>query len=266
LEKEPEGEQSLLFQRRWPEGPEDCPPPSTFRYPHPEAIDLPSKLTATEIKGRLQDIEAGAEAEPYRQTKRPAIFRRPGFLDVDRPLTPAQRGTAAHLVMQYIDFQRCRDLQGVEAEIARLAREGRITPQAAEAVNAASIWAFFGSPLGRRVLAAEHLRREFKFSLLVPAETLLGMGGGEEILLQGVVDCYLEEPDGLVVIDFKTDYVPPGDLKAKAGAYGPQMAAYAYALKRITGRPVKEALLYFFNAGESVETPLVYLDKPRDVL
>jgi len=227
-------------------------PQAPFAYLHPEAVDLPSKLTATELKGRRQDKEAEAKASNYRQAKRPILFRRPGFIDLDRPLTPAQRGTATHLVMQYIDFARCTNLPEIEAEVARLAREGRITAEAARAVDAGDIWRFFASPLGRRVLAAEHLRREFKFSLLVSAQELLGSGGHEQILLQGVIDCYLEEPDGLVLLDFKTDYVPPNGLDAKAREYAPQMEAYAYALKQITERPVKEVLLYFFGPGESV--------------
>jgi ATP-dependent helicase/nuclease subunit A len=236
--------------------PRPLAPRPAFLYPHPDAIDLPSKLTATELKGRWQDREAEAEAEIYPRAKKPAIFPRPGFIDTDRPLTPAQRGTATHLVMQHIDFTRCGDLQGIEAEIARLAREARITAEAAQGVDAARIWAFFESPLGQRVLGATHLRREFKFSLLVPAEVFLGAGGGEEVLLQGVIDCCLEEPDGLVVLDFKTDYVPPGGLAAKAEEYAPQMAAYTYALENITGRPVKEVLLYFFASNETAALAL----------
>jgi len=158
--------------------------------------------------------------------------------------------------MQYIDFVRCTSLLGVEAEIARLRREGRITEQAARAVDAGRVWAFFESPLGQRVLMAEHLRREFKFSLLIPAEAFFGAGGEEEVLLQGVIDCYLEEPDGLVVIDFKTDYVPPGGALEKAEEYRPQVTAYAYALEKISGKPVKEALLYFLGTGEAVALAL----------
>ncbi|MCL2562471.1 MAG: UvrD-helicase domain-containing protein [Oscillospiraceae bacterium] len=228
------------------------PPLQGFSYPYPEAIDLPSKLTATELKGRKRDSEVQAEAEGYQQAKRPVLFRRPGFIEAERPLTAAERGTATHLVMQYIDFARCTSLAGVEAEVVRLHREGRITAQAAEAVDAASIWRFFESPLGQRIRDAKNLQREFKFSLLVPAADLFGAGGDEQVLLQGVVDCYLEEPDGLVVVDFKTDYVPPDGLEAKAQAYAPQMEAYAYALERITGKAVKEMSLYFFGPGERV--------------
>ena len=234
-------------------------PPTPFAYPHPEAPDLPSKVTATELKGRRQDKEAESDAVEYKQPKRPVLFRRPGFIDRERPLTPAQRGTATHLVMQYIDFSRCTDLSAIEAEVARLAEEGRITAQSAQAVDGDSIWRFFKSPLGQRVLAAEHLRREFKFSLLVSAQELLGSGGEEQILLQGVIDCYLEESDGLVLLDFKTDHVPSGGLEAKAAEYTPQMEAYTYALEQITGRPVKEVLLYFFGPGESVTLQGTYI-------
>ncbi|MCL2588728.1 MAG: UvrD-helicase domain-containing protein, partial [Oscillospiraceae bacterium] len=221
--------------------PADKVPEVPFIYPHAAAIDLPSKLTATELKRRGE----------YPESKRPILFQRPGFIDADRPLTPAQRGTATHLVMQFIDFQACTSLQGVRSEIERLQREGRITAQSAQAVDAPKIWSFFKSALGQRVLTAERLRREFKFSLLVSAEAFLGTGGDEQILLQGVVDCYLEEADGLVVLDFKTDYVPPGGLAAKAAEYEPQMRAYAYALEQIIGKPVKELILYFFSSGES---------------
>jgi len=233
------------------------PPLPPLLYPHPEAIDLPSKLTATEFKGRRQDQESEAEAAPYKHKKKPPIFRRPGFIEANRPLTGAERGTATHLVMQHIDFASCLSLKGVEAEIARLEREGRITPQAAQAVDPARVWTFFESPLGQRVLVAgKNLRREFKFSLLIPAGDFLGTGGEEEVLLQGVIDCYLEEPQGLTIIDFKTDYVPPGALREKAEEYRPQVAAYAYALERITSKPVKEALLYFFGPGEAVTLSL----------
>jgi len=222
-----------------------------YVYPYPVAVNLPSKLTATERKGLASDQEAGEDAIPYvRPAARPPIFRRPGFVEAQRPLTAARRGTATHLVMQYIDFQRCDNLAGVEAEIERLEREGRIKKEEAQAVDASAIRQFFESDLGQRLRASPHVRREFKFSLLVPASEFGFADGGEEkILLQGVVDCYLEEPDGLVIVDFKTDAISPDGLADKAREYGGQMEAYAYALGRITGRPVKEALLYFFSAG-----------------
>ena len=97
------------------------------------------------------------------------------------------------------------------------------------------------------MLKSEYVRREFKFSLLCPAEQFYPGGGDDTILLQGVIDCFFEEDGKLTVIDFKTDYVTPETLEEKVKYYAPQLAAYANALERITGKGVKERILYFFD-------------------
>ena len=107
----------------------------------------------------------------------------------------------------------------------------------------------------RRVLAAEGVHREFKFSLLAPA-SLLDPAGTGETLLQGVVDCWLEEPDGLTVIDYKTDRVSRSGQAARAAEYAPQLRAYVWALERITGKRVNAAYLYFFSTGEAIRLDL----------
>lgn len=71
-------------------------------------------------------------------------------------------------------------------------------------------------------------------------------------MLQGVVDCFWQEPEGIVILDFKTDYIND-DLRQKAARYAPQLHAYADALSRIYEIPVKRSILYFFSAGEAVE-------------
>ena len=73
-------------------------------------------------------------------------------------------------------------------------------------------------------------------------------------MLQGVVDCFWQEPDGIVILDFKTDYID-GDLEQKAARYAPQLRAYARALSRIYDRRVKTTILYFFSANRPVEIP-----------
>jgi ATP-dependent helicase/nuclease subunit A len=246
-----------------------------YVYPHADATALPSKLTATALKGRLLDQEAAEEAEPgpragpaFGETggggfrARPQsdggapparqAFDRPRFVREQTGPTAAERGTALHLFMQFADFAACRTAADARAEASRLRAAGLLTAQQADAVSPARIAAFFRHPLGLRLLASPHVVREFKFSLLVPAAPLLGAGEGEEILLQGVVDCYFEEADGLVVIDFKTDAVAPGEEPARAALYRPQVEAYARALAAITGRPVTQRLLYFFRTDTVV--------------
>ena len=73
-----------------------------------------------------------------------------------------------------------------------------------------------------------------------------------QVLLQGVVDCAVIEPDGITVIDFKTDYVNEQTLSEVSNRYKSQILAYADALSRIYVRPVKKATLYFLHIGKDV--------------
>ena len=76
---------------------------------------------------------------------------------------------------------------------------------------------------------------------------------GEQLMLQGVVDCFVVEPDGLTILDFKTDRVTEKTIERRAASYAPQLQAYAKALGQIYTLPVKRTLLYFFAAGRTVE-------------
>lgn len=222
-----------------------------WHYPHGAEVELPSKLTATQLKGRALDEEV---AEAAVRPPRPIRLGRPRFAAEEFGLTPAQKGTALHLVMQYIDFERTERVEQVQAEIARLVERAFLTPQQGEAVDPAKIAAFFASPLGRELMASTSLRREFKFSILVPAADYYPQAGAEEqVLLQGVVDCCFETLEGITVVDFKTDRVDRRSVAARAEEYRPQLAAYSRALEEITGKPVIRRCLWFFALDQAVD-------------
>lgn len=221
----------------------------SFRYPWREAEELPSKITATELKGRREaDAEARSVA-PQRQR----TFRMPDFTRADRPVSGAEKGVATHLVLQYMDFDKAGSREEVQQEIQRLRQARFLSDREAQAVDAAAIVTLFASPLGRQMRRAEGVHREFRFSLLCDAEDLLGRAPGEEILLQGVVDCFLEEDEGLTVIDYKTDQLrSAAEARQRAESYRPQLGAYAKALERICGKPVRRCVLYFLSVGTAV--------------
>ena len=181
-------------------------------------------------------------------------LRRPVF-EGERPLTPAQRGTALHMVMQYLDYRRTNDFGEIAEEVTRLVEGQYITPQQGNAVNPADILAFFRSELGRRVRQSARVEREFKFSLLAPAMDYYPQAEpGEEVLLQGVVDCWFMEEDGTAtVVDFKTDRVGEDALARRAEDYRPQLDAYTRALAQAAGVTVGRRCLWFFNVGRAVE-------------
>ncbi len=232
----------------------------TFRYAHAQAIDLPSKVTATELK-RLEPETAPPEdtgAPLLRDAPRTQVFRRPDFSMRERKLTAAERGTATHRTLQYLRFAGAQTPEGIAAQVQALAARGLLTAREAQAVNTASLLRLMRTPLGAALAAAEAvgtLRREFRFSLLCPAETFFPGADAEQVLLQGVVDAWFETKDGLVIVDYKTDRIRPDAVPERTAYYAAQLRAYAGAMARITGRPVCRRTLYFLHCGCSADVP-----------
>ena len=221
-----------------------------FVYPHAAAEKLPSKVTATELKGREEpDAEAVSLA-----VKPHAPFRMPDFAKKDKPLTGTEKGIATHLVLQYMDFAKGGSREEIEREVQRLCARGFLSRREAEAVDVAAVARLFASDLGKRMRSCPQVLREFKFSLLCDAAEIYGAAAGEQLLLQGVVDCCLDEPDGLVIIDYKTDRVRTAQEIAERGKrYRGQILSYARAMERIQGKKVKQCLLYFITPGKALE-------------
>ena len=218
-----------------------------FVYPHEKATTAPSKLTATQLKGRLKDMEIAENAAQQHMPKR--TFRQPAFVERH---SAQNYGNAVHAVMQYIDFQCCASLENIQHEIDRLVKERFITPEQAAMVDPSVILPFFATELGSKMATSEHLLREFKFSVLDDASNYIHELKNEKILLQGVVDCAMIESDGITIVDFKTDKVNEKNITEIAEWYYDQVRVYASALKKIYGIPVKAAFLYFFQLNEFI--------------
>ncbi len=216
-----------------------------FTYQNVAATAIPSKLTATQLKGRTLDTEI---AEGAAEHKVP-VFRRPG----KGAVSGKAYGDTMHAIMQYIDFSACTDMERLDRELCRLTRENRITEEQKALADKERILAFFQTPLGKKLQTHPKVLREFKFSVLDDAQRYYSDAAGEQILLQGVVDCALIDGDGITVLDFKTDRVTEETLPAVCASYKPQVQTYAAALSRIYNLPVKSAYLYFFKLNRFVE-------------
>jgi ATP-dependent helicase/nuclease subunit A len=191
------------------------------RYAHERAALIPTKVTATQLKGRELDEEIAEGAPVQRRTPG---FAAPRFLRGERKLTAAERGTATHLGMQYLDFATSGEA-AVAEQVRSLAERRLLTEEQAEAVDCAAVAAFLASPLARRIAGAERVWREYRFALLMPAALYDPAAADEELLLQGVADCVFDTPAGLVIVDFKTDRIRPGEEADRARAYRPQLEA-----------------------------------------
>ena len=219
-----------------------------FQYPYRLETGLPAKVTATQLKGRALDEEI-AEKAAHTPYIRP--LSQPKFRQERHGLTPAERGTATHLVLQYLDFGD-RDVTG---QVERLRLADKLTAEQAAAVDVRALERFLDSPLAEDIRRGENVRREYRFTLLMDARNYDPAARGEDtILLQGVVDCCFETEQGITVVDFKTDRVrAPEEVAERAAHYRSQLEAYSLALEQVLEKSVVRRVLYFLNAGETVD-------------
>ena len=219
-----------------------------FAYPYQAETAVPAKVTATQLKGRVLDEQI---AENTVRPPRIRSLTQPRFRQADRGLTPAERGTATHLALQYLELSD----PDVEGQLARLWESCKLTPDQAAAVDIAALKRFLESSLAKEIRKARMVEREFPFTLLIGAEDLTDQAAaGDQILLQGVVDCFFETEEGLTVVDFKTDRVRNREeLAQRAQHYRTQLKTYSRALERVLEKPVTRSVLYFLHVGESVE-------------
>ena len=220
----------------------------SFVYPYERETVLPAKVTATQLKGRVLDGEI-AENAAYTPYLRP--LSQPKFRWQSHGLTPAEQGTATHLVLQYLD------LRGADAaaQVESLRRRSLLTDEQAAAVDTGALDRFLASPLAEEIRRGRNVRREYPFTLLVPASAYdREVRAEDQILLQGVVDCCFETEAGITVVDFKTDRVfRTEDVRRRGEHYRPQLEAYSQALERVLERKVVRRVLYFLAPGEAVE-------------
>ena len=193
---------------------------------------------------RDEKREARTEADeggPRRETE---IMRLPRFMQ-EKQITGAQIGMAFHRMMCLLDLNALKGSMDIAREIAAQTEEmiscGAITRAEHAAVPARMLTDFFVSPLGVRLLAAERVEREWAFTCRMTDHQ------GQEMLLQGVIDCCFMEKGKWVLVDYKTD--SPRDVAAVLDKHRPQLEYYARALGTITKTEVGERVLYLVRAG-----------------
>ena len=190
-----------------------------WEYPKGELVNLPAKLSVTEMKrwallesGDLQkELAAGSALPSFRSSRERRGVRRPRFILAERARVSAvERGIWTHTALQHLDLTRdLADREILEDEAQRLVKEGYLAREQLAVVALGSIAQFFQSSLGRRLLKQpDSVRREVPFTLAVSAAEVYGLWeqqlDEEKVIVQGVIDCLVKEPGGLL-IDFKTD-------------------------------------------------------------
>lgn len=230
-----------------------------WQYPHAEALEIPAKLSVSEIKRRFALEEADGTAAPYIET---AIFKRPRFLQQTTAMTPAEYGTLMHTVMQHLDLQGDLTDRGIAEQLRQMEKAEIIDREQLKKIYRQNIRTFLYSPLGTRLRKSQQVERELAFSRMMsvqeinavfPGKKLYPESGGETVFIQGIIDLLFAEDDGLVLLDYKTDNCSAEEAREK---YAVQIELYAAAAQAILQKPVKEKYLYLFHSGTVVNMQL----------
>jgi len=258
-----------------------------WTYPYKKLTTVPAKISVTELKRRALQEEAPESAVPYMQP----MQERPLFMEPDKGLSAAHKGTVMHFVMQHLDLGRLFEVteqancpgsgsgtdqadglvREISSQVASMTERELLTHAEAASVDPDAVAEFFRSPFGKRMLSVhDSVHRETAFTIEIKCSEVLklpkpglqpeGMEDlpqdvdcDETMLLQGVIDCWFETENGLVLLDYKTDYVPAGRSDIIRERYKVQMDYYTKALEKITGRKVTERYLYLFFSGELLD-------------
>ncbi|MDE6852927.1 MAG: PD-(D/E)XK nuclease family protein, partial [Lachnospiraceae bacterium] len=137
-----------------------------------------------------------------------------------------------------------------------LVRDGYMTAEEKDTLSVKRFTWFMQTKLGKRMQHAAKegtLHREQQFMLGIPASEIMPELPSEEtVLMQGIIDAYFEEEGELVLVDYKTDYIERGQGEKLAERYRIQMMYYARALEQLTGKTVREKIIYSFSLGEEI--------------
>lgn len=232
----------------------------SWKYKYMEASRIPAKFSVTELK-RLANA-GGMDDSQASNMFTPKLLKKPKFLEEKKGLSGAERGTIVHFVMQHLDLRMVSDYNAIADQVRNMVKKEQLTEEQAMSVNIKSIVGFFNSPLGSRMLSVKDfdrdLRREIPFYMKLKSTDVhedlpKDLYEKEITLLQGVIDCYFREKDGIVLLDYKTDYATEENMEEIKQRYEKQIYYYAEALRRITGEEVKEKYLYLFGNGRTIK-------------
>ena len=255
-----------------------------FTYPNLVASKTTAKISVSELKRRFaeRDTEAVSATDVSMQQKLvpsgetsddttdeagvvdtsiPAISeteladsvfgRKPmAIADAEEIVTGAQWGTLMHEAMQWLPVKKYTQ-QSMTDMLNSLQAEGKFSDEERSLLSDRSLYGFFNSDLGQRLIASKRVERELPFSMLFDGNRVYpDVENGERLFLQGIIDTAFVEDDQWVLVDYKTDRVKSGDELIRR--YKIQMDLYKEALETLTDMPVKASYIYSFRLHEAV--------------
>ncbi len=232
----------------------------SFRYPYEKEAMLPIKTTVSELKKLSQQVDEDLTEtlpkikEVSQMVIEPTI---PKFLSEPKELRGTERGNLFHKILELIDFSKSNTKDELIEFATLLVNRGLLQEESLEGINFDRLSRFFQSELAHRMQKAWQngcLYREQPFVIGIPAREVKEEYESEDlVLIQGIIDVYFEEEDGIVLVDYKTDAVAELGEEELLRRYQEQICYYEKALNQLLDKKVKEKIIYSFSLGKEIK-------------
>lgn len=218
-----------------------------WKYDYIVDTTLPTKSSVTKIKQekiKLEEMLKGIESEEVEYKK----SYTPKFMQEDKKISNAEKGTLVHLCIQRLDERKDYELKDIQNMILNLVEKEIITKNEADAIDVNLIYQYTKSQLFEELRQAKEVHKEQPFYINIPAKDVVSEAENSKknILVQGIIDLYyIDENDNLILIDFKTDYISnePNAKEKILDKYKVQLEIYKTALEQALGRKVNKTAL-----------------------
>lgn len=218
--------------------------------------------------------EANANAEEKQQAKEKPDSPLIQKMKAEGKNIGAAIGDSYHHALAFYDYSK---------DISQLS--DFLSPEEYGLLNQEKLQNFLASPLGQLFAKAykentlyreQHFMQEVEYEKLFPEDGTVGESAEEavssnaasesngdstvdrsvdstfeKVILQGIIDAFIMEEDGIILVDYKTDRVKDGE--ELRNRYQKQIDLYSKALEQILGKKVKRRVLYSFSLGEEVD-------------
>lgn len=229
-----------------------------FRYKFRESTLIKSNFSVSELKKK--NFEQIPVIDTEELFKEDICNIKPKFLQEERGLTGAEKGTAMHFVMQKVDLSRVNTVEEIKEQLKEFVDMELLSKEEYKVISPYKIKKFFVSKLGERMLRAynrgDRVYRELPFYTEIDVHRidpdLPKEVEGDKVRLQGVIDSFFYEEDEVILLDYKTDYVEQGNEEELINKYKMQIQYYKEALEKITKTKIKECYLYSFYLEKEI--------------
>lgn len=217
-----------------------------YKYQYACEKEVPTKTSVTKLK-QMQEDENEKDIEDLLKEKDRVVqlTQIPKFMEEKQKLTPMQKGTLMHLCVQKLDEKQEYSREDIIEFVSKLFKDGIISEIEKQAINIDALYRYTKSDLFASLKSAKKIYKEQPFYINIPAKDIYDDANDEMILVQGIIDLYyINGKNELILVDYKTDYIPKGKEVNLEEKYRVQLDLYKKALENSLKRKVDKAMIY----------------------